>query len=248
VILISGVPLKIMKGSADFRFKQFTIKQSRSTHKVGTDGVLLGAWSDIQGADRILDIGTGTGLIALMLAQRTPQTVLIDAVEIDKDDAQQARENVQNSPWPSKINVLHNPVQEFNPDYRYDLIVTNPPYFINSWLPPEKKRGQARHTQELSFEDLLLSVKRLLKKSGKLSIILPLQEGMQFIQQAHFHQLYCIRQLAFRSRSQKPVERLLLEFGENPQSIQKEELILHGDRDTWSEEYQDLTRNFYLKI
>jgi tRNA1Val (adenine37-N6)-methyltransferase len=237
-----------MKGSADFRFKQFTVKQNRSTHKVGTDGVLLGAWADIQAADRILDIGTGTGLIALMLAQRTPQNVIIDAVEIVEEDAHQAMGNVQHSPWPSKINVHHTSIQDFHPEHRYDLIVTNPPYFINSLLPPEKKRGQARHTHGLSFEELLLAVKILLKKSGKLAIILPQQEGLQFIQLAHFHQLYCIRQVDFRSRVQKPVERLLLEFGENPEPIHREELILHGDDDAWSEDYQDLTREFYLKI
>lgn len=237
-----------MRDSADFQFKQFTIRQSQSAHKVGTDGVLLGAWVNAKNVSRILDIGTGTGLIALMLAQRTPSNVQIDAIEIEADDAEQAVENVQSSPWASKVHVAHTAIQNFQPGHQYDLIVTNPPYFINSWLPAEKKRGQARHTHTLSFDELLQSGKRLLKKEGTLALILPYQEAVQFIQQAHFHQLYCIRELVVRSRKEKPVERLLLEFGEKPAPIDREELILHADNNEWSERYRNLTRDFYLKI
>jgi tRNA1Val (adenine37-N6)-methyltransferase len=237
-----------MKGSADFRFKQFTIRQQQSTHKVGTDGVLLGAWADVSHVTRILDIGTGTGLIALMLAQRTPTTVFIDAAEIEKADADQATENVQQSPWPSKIKIHHTSIQDFHPGHHYDLIVSNPPFFINSWLPPEKKRAQARHADQLSFDDLLHAVKRLLNPEGKFAVILPFDEAQRFIERAHFGHLYCIRQLAFRSRSQKPIERLLLEFGGTIQPVLREELILHAEGDAWSEAYCQLTRGFYLKI
>jgi tRNA1Val (adenine37-N6)-methyltransferase len=237
-----------MKGSADFRFKQFTIRQQQSTHKVGTDGVLLGAWADVSHVTRILDIGTGTGLIALMLAQRTPVSVFIDAAEIEKADADQATENVQQSPWPSKIKIHHTSIQDFHPGHHYDLIVSNPPFFINSWLPPEKKRAQARHADQLSFDDLLHAVKRLLNPEGKFAVILPFDEAQRFIERAHFSHLYCLRQLAFRSRSQKPIERLLLEFGRKIQPVFKEELILHAEGDAWSEAYCQLTREFYLKI
>lgn len=237
-----------LKGSADFHFKQFSIKQERSTHKVGTDAVLLGSWVKVTTAQRLLDIGTGTGVIALMLAQRTSAEIIIDAVEIEKDDAEQAKENVSQSPWPKKIQIHHSSIQNFSSPDKYDLIVTNPPYFENSWLPPEKKRSQARHTHHLSFDELLESAKRLLKDDGRLALILPHQEAVDFIQRAHFVQLYCMRQMTFRSRINKPVERLLLELGPIPGQLIKEEMILHEESNGWSEAYRLLTNDFYLNI
>src|SRR5687767_8887834 len=125
-----------MKRREDFQFKQFSVAHDRSTHKIGTDGVLLGAWVDVRNAHSILDIGTGTGVIALMLAQRCAGDTCIDAVEMEKEDAAQAKENVARSPWPQKVNVVHAMIQAYTPKAEYDLIVSNPPYFINSFLSP----------------------------------------------------------------------------------------------------------------
>lgn len=237
-----------MKRSTDFHFKQFSISHDRSTHKIGTDGVLLGAWVNLKSASHILDIGTGTGVIALMLAQRSDSFTLIDAVEVEKADAEQARENVERSPWPGKVSIIHSSIQNFFPEYKYDLIVSNPPYFINSWRPPEKKRSQARHTHELSFEELLASSLRLLKEDGRLAVILPYQEALHFIDLAKSCQLYPTRHLTFRSRANKPIERLLLEFSQKPGEVLSEELILHSNGDEWSDEYYALTGDFYLKV
>jgi tRNA1Val (adenine37-N6)-methyltransferase len=144
-----------MRRKGLFQFKQFSVAHDRSTHKIGTDGVLLGAWADVSNVQYILDVGTGTGVIALMMAQRTAGSVLIDAVEIEKEDSEQALQNVLQSPWASRIGVHHTAIQNFSPSRQYDLVISNPPYFVNSWKPPEKKRSQARHTHELSFDELL---------------------------------------------------------------------------------------------
>lgn len=237
-----------MKRGADFHFKQFTIKQRHSAHKVGTDGVLLGAWINTRNAQRILDIGTGTGLIALMLAQRTSGNVIIDAVEIEAEDAAQAVDNITNSCWSARIQVHHTSIQNFGPALKYDLIVSNPPFFISSLRPSEKRRSQARHTHSLSFTELLMNTKRLLNKGGCLGIVLPCPEAERFIQEAHFHQLYPYRQLELRSRKEKPIERLLIELGEKPQPVITEYLILHGEGNDWSQAYQHLTREFYWKM
>jgi tRNA1Val (adenine37-N6)-methyltransferase len=237
-----------MKSSAHFHFKKFSVAHDRSTHKVGTDGVLLGAWVNTENVHCILDIGTGTGIIALMMAQRTPADVEIEAVELEKDDADQALRNIQQSPWPEKIKVYHTAIQDFSSHKKYDLIISNPPYFINSYLPPEKKRSQARHTQELSFEELLYCASRLLAPSGKLAVILPYDEGLRFKELAREHSLLCQRQCAFRSRAHKPVERLLFEFSNQENSMSNEEIILYGEGEHWSSDYRKLTGDFYLKI
>lgn len=237
-----------MKRSADFHFKKFTVTHDRSTHKVGTDGVLLGAWVNVEKATQILDIGTGTGVIALMLAQRSNDKAQIDAIEIESEDATLAAENIRRSPWPEKIQVVNTSIQEFFPPVKYDLIVSNPPYFINSWKPPDNKRSAARHTDELSYVELLQSVSQLLKDEGVFGIILPYLEGTMFIEMARSFKLFPRRQLIFRSRHNKPPERILVEFSRHLVEPESEELILHSEGNDWSEAYKNLTRDFYLKI
>lgn len=237
-----------MKSRGHFHFKQFSIAHDRCSHKIGTDGVLLGAWVDTKGSKSILDIGTGSGVIALMLAQRTDDQTQIDAIDIEKEDTEQAVENVLQSPWPNKISVHHISVQKFSMiDNKYDLIVSNPPYFINSWQPPEHKRSQARHTQQLPFDELLRSSTRMLKEDGRLGVILPHQEALHFIELAQGNGLYAIRKLEFRSRPHKPVERLLIEFSFRKHQLISETLILHpATSNDWSADYINLTREFYL--
>ncbi len=237
------------KSGTHFHFKQFSIAHDRCTMKVGTDGVLLGAWASIDNAKTILDIGTGSGVIALMLAQRTPADALIHAVELEQSDAQQAQENVAHSPWPDKVKIFPSAIQQFAGDALYDLIVSNPPYFINSQEPPDKRRLQTRHTVMLSFAELLSAVTRLLKPEGTFQVILPYTEGLQFIDLASQHNLYCTRQWSFRTRATKPVERLLLAFARIPaRNRDTGEVLLYSHNTVWDDSYTNLTRDFYLNM
>jgi tRNA1Val (adenine37-N6)-methyltransferase len=234
--------------SSYFQFKQFKIHHDRATMKVGTDGVLLGAWAKIEDAQNILDIGTGTGLIALMLAQRTGPSTNIDGVEIEDHNVEQAIENVDLSPWKNRMSIHHSQIQDFYPQKQYDLIVSNPPYFQNSYQAPDKKRTIARHTISLPFIDLIKSVQRLLTANGKFNVILPYQEGLVFIGLISEYQFHCTRKWNFRTRKEKPIERLLLEFSYKPQKLDENELYLYSSGETWSDEYKRLTKDFYLNI
>ena len=234
-------------GSKPFRFKKFSIAHDRCTHKVGTDGVLLGAWVNVCDADRrILDIGTGSGLIAIMLAQRSGPHAHIDALDIEAPDVRQARENAAASLWPAKVEVHHTSLQQFFPGRQYDLIVSNPPWFVNSLLPPDERRRMARHTAELPFDDLLTHALRLLSPAGRLALILPHREGLNFQALARDNGLVSLRQATFRARAHKNPERLLMELAASGYQQEAEELILY-DGENWSAQYTDLTRAFYLK-
>jgi tRNA1Val (adenine37-N6)-methyltransferase len=234
--------------SLDFKFKQFSLRHDRSTMKVGTDGVLLGAWAGTGDAKKILDIGTGSGLIALMLAQRTMPGVSIDALEIEQHAFEQAQENTVRSPWRDKVKVFHIAIQDFNTTEKYDLIVSNPPYFQNSQRPPDEKRLQARHTTSLTYPELLSSVRRLINAKGKFNVILPHTEGLQFIDFARPYNLHCTRQWSFRTRKEKPIERWLLEFSVHEAFKEDGEIILYSTHDEWSEGYKKLTKDFYIKL
>jgi tRNA1Val (adenine37-N6)-methyltransferase len=235
-----------MKTRGDFHFKKFSIAHDQSTHKVGTDGVLLGAWVNIENVKTVLDVGTGSGVIALMLAQRTAPEVTIDAVELQKGDAEQAQQNVNNSPWPNKVRIINSAIQDFNNEMQFDLIVSNPPYFVNSWLPPDENRSKARHSKDLSFAELLVAVKRLLQPTGRFALVLPFTEGNQFKELAGKAGLYPCRQMAFQSRKNKPIERLLIEFSRVKGDLKSEELLLYKINEEWTDEYRALTKDFYL--
>jgi tRNA1Val (adenine37-N6)-methyltransferase len=238
-----------VKKTKDFQFKKFTISQEGATHKVGTDGVLLGAWVNVNNCKSILEIGTGSGVIALMLAQRGGEGVKIEALEIQHEDAVQAKKNVANSRWCNQIKVHEIAAQKFSPGVDYDLIVSNPPFFTNSMLPPGDKRIKVRHTESLSFDDLLATARRFLKVDGRFAVILPTAESRLFKDIAFTkYQLFCIRQCEFRTRVDKPVERLLMEFSRDGKPTVKEELLLYNEDNEWSEQYQKLTADFYLKF
>lgn len=229
-----------------FYFKQFQINHDRCAMKVGTDGVLVGAWCNVRNAKRVLDIGSGSGLIALMVAQRTDRDVFIDGVEVDINSFEQATENIKNSPWSDRLQMHHSTIQNFKASPLYDLIVCNPPYFENSLLPLNTSRNISRHTTALSFGELILSVKRLLTPEGKFNVILPYTEGTTFIHTAAKHGLFCCRRTAVQSKAQRPVERLLLEF--SFQSINREEnnLMLEASSGIRTVEYRQLVDQFYL--
>ncbi len=230
-----------------FQFKQFRILQDKCAMKVGTDGVLLGAWVNLSDEQTILDIGTGTGLIALMLAQRSHAHV--DAVESEINASKQAKENVQRSPWSKRIKIYHQPVQDFKPGKKYDLIITNPPYFINSKENPDINKTQARHTQTLSQDQLLSAVLRLLKKDGKLSIILPYVEGKMFLEAAQKKGLYCSRKTFVKPTPNKEPKRLMLEFTFKKKPLNEDYLVIENNkRHHYSKEYKELTKEFYLNF
>ncbi len=240
-----------------FQFKQFTIHQDRTAMKVGTDGVLLGAWAPIDpNASRILDIGTGTGLIALMLAQRLEQRQPhIDAIDIDQSSVEQATENIANSPFAKYITTHHSSLQDHNPKAKYDAIVCNPPYFVASLKCPDAARTQARHTDSLSFNDLLEHSARLLNSGGSLSVVLPVNEGNQLIELAPKYGFSLTHLTEVHPTPTAPPKRLLLQFVmQNSQLNHSSLLISHSSltieiaRHQYTPEYIALTRDFYLKM
>ena len=230
-----------------FTFKQFTIRHDRCAMKVGTDGVLLGAWTGVNHSRRMLDIGTGTGLIALMLAQRCPQAT-ITAIDIDTEAVSQALENVQSSLWADRVEVILQDICNYPTKQCFDTIVSNPPYFIDSLKCPDDQRNTARHTDTLDAERLLSSVARLLSNDGRFSIILPAEQTDMLIQTARTHRLYPSRQTAVITRPGLPPKRILMEFQKTKKAFQFDELIIELERHVYSEEYIALTREFYLKM
>lgn len=235
-----------MKKIRDFHFKEFSVAHQQSIHKVGTDGVLLGAWAPVSGVRNVLDVGTGTGIIALMIAQRTSDDVSIDAIEMLEASAGEALENFERSPWKNKLHVYHTSFQNYRPEKKYELIVSNPPFFVNSFLPPDAKRSQVRHTGDLDFRELLEGVRQLLQPAGTLSVILPYTEGKNFRKAATGFGLFCVRECSFRSRPEKPVERLLMSFGPAPAPCSYDQLTLYDDSGQVTAAYSNLTNAFYL--
>jgi len=231
-----------------FSFKQFIIYQDRCAFKVGTDGVLLGAYAAVSGAGRILDIGTGTGLIALMLAQRC--NAIITAIEPDLESFSQACLNFEGSKWKNRINAQNSSLQNFFPgDDKFDLIITNPPYFADSLKNPDPGKAAARHNFMLGNDELLTGVKRLLSEEGKFQIILPYAEGNVFIAAATGFGLYCNDILKIKPLPASDIRRMILTFITHRQKATEKFLTIeHGNRHEFTEEYINLTKDFYLKF
>lgn len=233
-----------------FSFKQFTVYHHHCAMKVGIDGVLLGAWAEVKNAGRILDIGTGTGLIALMLAQRN-QNAHIEAIDIDSGAVLQANENVRNSPWNERIRISQIALQnvEDASEAKYDLIVSNPPYFINSTKAPEENRTTARHTDSLTHEELILNSKRLLNSEGKLCVILPVNEGMKCMEFAKGAGLICSKHVTVYPKPEATPKRVLLEFVMRNVVTEFSELTIESElRHQYSPEFTLLAKDFYLKL
>jgi tRNA1Val (adenine37-N6)-methyltransferase len=232
-----------------FRFKQFTINQSDCAMKVGTDGVLLGSWCEIENATSVIDVGCGTGLIALMIAQRN-SNAKIDAVEIDKAAAIQASENVKISPWSERITLFCEPIQQFAEQclQKYDLIVSNPPYFVNSLKSPHPLRTTARHTDSLPLEDLIAVVEKLLHKEGRFAVILPPEQAEITVAIALQNDLHLIRQTTVFTTPTSPVRRCLMEFSKTKHASENSTLIIEYSSNHFTEEYRALTKDFYLKF
>lgn len=233
-----------------FRFKQFTIEQDRCNMKVGTDGILLGAWAKVEEADTVLDIGTGSGLIAIMLAQRT-EAAQIHGVEIDQNSYEQAKINMQQSPWADRLQPINASIQDFagSSSEQYDLIVSNPPFFTGGNLSYNQDRNSVRHTVKLPHQDLLFAVRRLLSDRGRFALILPYLEGLRFKELAATYQLYCTHLTEIHPKAGNPIERLLLQFEKGKRPTLVEQLVLHQGQKTneRTPAYQGLTEAFYLQ-
>ncbi|MEG1402390.1 methyltransferase [Bacteroides sp.] len=229
-----------------FQFKQFTVWHDKCAMKVGTDGVLLGAWAPAKDALRILDIGTGTGLVALMLAQRSQAT--ITALEIDKDASIQAIENIERSPWQSRIEVVRADFKSYRPALAFDLIVSNPPYFIDSMKCPDGQRSTARHTNELSYEDLIEGVSVLLGHNGTFCIVIPTDVSEKVKNIALEYHLYPERQLFVITKPGAAPKRTLINFTFKEQDCYTEELLTEISRHQYSQEYIALTKDYYMKL
>lgn len=229
-----------------FQFKQFTVWHDKCAMKVGTDGVLLGAWTSIQNAHRILDIGTGTGLIALMLAQRSLPGTSIVALEIDEAAVEQARDNVTRSPWKDRIDVLQVDFKQYHSSDKFDVIVSNPPYFVDSLKCPNQQRNAARHNHSLTYEDLLNGVSGLLSKDGCFTIVIPTDVVDKIKSIASKYNLYGVRQLNVVTKPGGVPRRILISFSFFNQPCVVEELLTEIDRHQYSERYVALTREYYL--
>lgn len=233
-----------MRGTS-FTFRQFDIRQDRCAMKVGTDGVLLGAWA--RGGHRILDIGTGTGLVAMMMAQRFDGAHAV-AVEIDADAAEQARDNIARSAFAGRIDVCQTSIQQFSDDEGFDCIVSNPPFFTGSLKNPDSQRATARHADTLPYRDLFAAVKRLLADGGEFSAVIPADRLAEFTAAAYMAHLAMSRRCAIRTTPRKQPKRYLVAFGHSgcTPSLSAEEQCLMQPDGTRSEWYAALTRDFYL--
>ncbi len=231
-----------------FSFKQFTVSQDKCAMKVGIDGVLLGAWASVENAKTILDVGTGTGLIALMLAQRSNAEVA--AIDIEPNAVLQATENVQNSPWQNRIRITECSLQDFQIKSigQFDLIVSNPPYFVNSLKTPHESRSAARHTDTLKHEELIDNSVRLLNQTGRICIILPIVEGSKCVFYAESKGLFCTKKVTVYPKPEVAAKRVLLEFSFINSSEKESKLIIESEiRHRYSPEFAELVRDFYLK-
>lgn len=238
-----------------FHFKKFNINQDRCAMKIGTDGVLLGAWTSVnQNLFSILDIGAGTGLVSLMLAQRSNSVPIaigiIDAIEIDDNTFEQCTENFENSPWNDRLFCYHTSLEEFveEVDEKYDLIVSNPPFYSEDYKSKDKQRDLARFSDALPFQHLVDCVSKLLSNEGKFSVIIPFKEEANFIALASEVNLFTNSILRVKGNPNSEIKRSLLEFSFYKSEITINELIIETSRHKYTQDYINLTKDFYLKM
>jgi tRNA1Val (adenine37-N6)-methyltransferase len=228
-----------------FKFKEFSIIQEKSAMKVGTDGVLLGCWVTCEKANNILDIGCGTGLITLMLGQRNLSSNVI-GIEIDKIASKEAQSNISNSDWEERIEIKHTSLQRFTLHSKFDLIVSNPPFFPQN--KSQQSRDIARHTNTLSFEDLIDNAAKMLEEKGIFSVIIPKHSEEYFCKIAAIHKLYCNRVCNVKGNEASQVKRVIMEFSFIKTVVLTEYLTIEKSRHDYMDKYIQLCKDFYLKM
>lgn len=231
-----------------FQFKQFRVEQDRCGMKVSSDACILGAYTSYPSPQNILDIGTGTGLLSLMLAQRYP-TAQIDAVEIDPDAHEQSSINTRNSPWARNINIHFGPVQEFKPGKQYDLIICNPPFYPKQKYLQSKdpQRRMAFHQDTLSFPELAQTFRRFLSEQGVTSVLLPTPQAEEFLQIAKEVGLFCRKELLISEKPFLPPHRCIRFFGHSPaKELQQERLNIRSEDGAYSTAFIELLKDYYL--
>ncbi|KAA3620647.1 MAG: methyltransferase domain-containing protein [Flavobacterium sp.] len=237
--------------STSFQFKQFVVEQDRCAMKIGTDGVLLGAWTSLDNRPQsILDIGSGTGVIALQMAQRSLAET-IDAIELDPDAYEQCSENFEASPWNDRLFCYHASVQEFTAemDLTYNLIVSNPPFYTDEYKTDDPARDRARFTDTLPFDHLFLCAIQLLALDGIFSVIVPKKEQENVMRIAAHHGLHPRRICEVRGTVNSKVKRILVEFSrEKFRSPVTEQLTIENERHNYTDSYVNLVKDFYLKM
>ncbi len=233
-----------------FQFKQFTIEQDRCAMKIGTDGILLGAWVELKDPFSILDVGAGTGIIALMMAQRS-NAELIDAIEIDDEAYEQCVDNFENSSWGDRLFCYHASLDEFAEEMdeeKYDLIISNPPFFSENYKSGNDARDMARFADALPFEDLIEYTSTLLSDLGELAVIIPFAEEKQFLEIAREANLFPNRITRVRGTIETPIKRSLMQFSFSEGKVQESDLIIEISRHLYTAEYIELVKDFYLKM
>ena len=236
-----------------FKFKEFTIEQDKTAMKVGTDGVLLGAWCTVDNyPDTILDIGSGTGVISLMIAQRS-DAMTIDAVEVDENAYEQTVANFENSDWGDRLYCYNATFQEFaneiaEEEETYDLIVSNPPFYTDEFETEDESRNKARFTSSLSFKELISGVAKILSKKGIFSTIIPFKEKENFIILAKENKLFLNSVCNVKGNKNATTKRSLLEFSFQQKEIKETNLVIENSRHKYTEAYIYLTKDFYLKM
>ncbi|PCI07001.1 MAG: tRNA (adenine-N(6)-)-methyltransferase [Flavobacteriaceae bacterium] len=237
--------------SDSFKFKEFTVSQDKSAMKVGTDGVLLGAWAQPKEACSILDIGSGTGIVSLQMAQRTFAET-IDAIEIDAGAFEQTVENFEQSGWGDRLFCYHASIQNFvdEAEEKYDFIISNPPFFSEKFKKNgiSETRALARHTHKLSFEELLSATSKLLSKTGACAFIIPIESESIFLGLAEINGLFLNRITRVRGTSSSDIKRSLVQFSFKKTEIEKSELVIEIERHVYTQDYIDLVKDFYLKM
>ena len=238
-----------MKNRQPFRFKQFSMYHHRSTMKIGTDAMILSAWAEVSGANRVLDIGTGSGIIALMMAVRS--SAVIDAVEIDEASVNEARDNFKQSPFSDRLQVFNKSMASFSESVNntYDVIISNPPFFINDMRPQNSRKQQARHTDSLSYSDLCFYSRKMLNNEGKLCLVLPYTESKTFLSIAAGHGLFLQKRLLIFPRPCKAPNRVNLQLGTTkPATVNEEKFIIRNEDNRFTKQYSDLLGEYYISI
>lgn len=232
-----------------FHFKQFSLLHYRSTMKVGTDAVLLGIWTELSGVKDVLDVGTGCGILPLLLTARKA-SVWVDAVELDEASAREASENFRLSPFAGRLQIFHADINYFVPDAgkKYDLVISNPPFFVNDQRPEKISRLMARHSDTLSYEQLAKAGKRLLKPQGRFAVVLPYHESRLFLKVAAETGLQLYKQMLIFPMPCKEPNRVNLLLGTSAAVPETEKFIIRNEDGSFTLQYLDMVKNYYLSM